>query len=230
MIGAADVFIQNLMPGAFDRMGINLDDLAQAHEKLIICSISGYGSDGDFSQMKAYDLLVQAECGLAGITGSPMKPGVSVCRSGYRGGDDGTSGDHAGALCAGKTGRGRVIELSLFHALSDWMNVPYLQHHYGGREIKRPGLHHPTIAPYGVYPCGDGGMILLSIQNEREWMRLAAEVLGDAGIATDPRFDSNINRVAHRAELDEITSRLLPATDVMLSQPGSTRRGLLLAA
>ena len=205
MIGEADVFIQNLMPGAFDRMGINLDDLAKTHEKLIICSISGYGSDGDFSQMKAYDLLVQAECGLAGITGSPHEAGrvgVSIC--------DIAAGmtAHQAILQAlyarQKSGRGRVIELSLFHALSDWMNVPYLQHHYGGREIRRPGLHHPTIAPYGVYPCGDGGMILLSIQNEREWKRLAADVLEDAGIATDPRFDSNINRVAHRAELDEI--------------------------
>ena len=205
MIGEADVFIQNLMPGAFDRMGINLDDLAKTHEKLIICSISGYGSDGDFSQMKAYDLLVQAECGLAGITGSPHEAGrvgVSIC--------DIAAGmtAHQAILQAlyarQKSGRGRVIELSLFHALSDWMNVPYLQHHYGGREIRRPGLHHPTIAPYGVYPCGDGGMILLSIQNEREWKRLAADVLEDAGIATDPRFDSNINRVAHRAELDAI--------------------------
>ena len=205
MIGAADVFIQNLMPGAFDRMGINIDDLAQAHEKLIICSISGYGSDGDFSQMKAYDLLVQAECGLAGITGSPHEAGrvgVSICD--IAAGMTAHQAIMQALYAREKTGRGRVIELSLFHALSDWMNVPYLQHHYGGREIKRPGLHHPTIAPYGVYPCGDGGMILLSIQNEREWVRLAAEVLGDAGIATDPRFDSNINRVAHRAELDEI--------------------------
>ena len=205
MIGEADVFIQNLMPGAFERMGINLDDLAQAHEKLIICSISGYGSDGDFSQMKAYDLLVQAECGLAGITGSPHEAGrvgVSICD--IAAGMTAHQAIMQALYAREKSGRGRVIELSLFHALSDWMNVPYLQHHYGGREIKRPGLHHPTIAPYGVYPCGDGGMILLSIQNEREWMRLAAEVLEDAGIATDPRFDSNINRVAHRAELDEI--------------------------
>ena len=205
MISEADVFIQNLMPGAFERMGINLDDLAQAHEKLIICSISGYGSEGDFSQMKAYDLLVQAECGLAGITGSPHEAGrvgVSICD--IAAGMTAHQAIMQALYAREKSGRGRVIELSLFHALSDWMNVPYLQHHYGGRAIRRPGLHHPTIAPYGVYPCGDGGMILLSIQNEREWMRLAAEVLDDAGIATDPRFDSNINRVAHRAELDEI--------------------------
>ena len=205
MISEADVFIQNLMPGAFERMGINLNDLAQAHEKLIICSISGYGSEGDFSQMKAYDLLVQAECGLAGITGSPHEAGrvgVSICD--IAAGMTAHQAIMQALYAREKSGRGRVIELSLFHALSDWMNVPYLQHHYGGRAIRRPGLHHPTIAPYGVYPCGDGGMILLSIQNEREWMRLAAEVLNDAGIATDPRFDSNINRVAHRAELDEI--------------------------
>ena len=205
LIGEADVFIQNLMPGAFDRMGIDLDDLAARHEKLILCSISGYGSSGEFSQMKAYDLLVQAECGLAAITGSPQEAGrvgVSICD--IAAGMTAHQAIMQALYARTKTGRGRKIELSLFHALSDWMNVPYLQHHYGGRTIKRPGLHHPTIAPYGVYPCGDGGMILLSIQNEREWRRLAEDVLGDAGLVTDPRFDSNINRVAHRGELDAI--------------------------
>ena len=205
MIAEADIFIQNLMPGAFDRLGLPVAAMRDDNPRLITCSISGYGSDGPWSQMKAYDLLIQAETGLAGITGTPDhagRVGVSIC--------DIAAGmaSHQAILQAlygrVQTGVGRAIEVSLFHALSDWMNVPYVQHLYGGKEIRRPGLHHPSIAPYGVYACGDGGMILLSIQNEREWARLCGEVLGDDAIATDPRFDSNINRVSNRVDLDEI--------------------------
>ena len=173
MLSKADVFIQNLMPGALDRLGVSMADLRQADPRLITCDISGYGASGPFAQMKAYDFLVQAEVGLAQITGAPEEPGrvgVSIC--------DIAAGmtAHAAILQAlvarAKTGEGRAIEVSLFHALADWMNVPYLQHHYGGREIRRPGLHHPTIAPYGAYRCGDDRMLLISIQNEREWLRL----------------------------------------------------------
>ena len=205
ILSRADVFIQNLMPGALERLGVSMDGLRAADPRLITCDISGYGATGPFAQMKAYDFLVQAEVGLAQITGAPEEPGrvgVSIC--------DIAAGmtAHAAILQAlvarAHTGLGRAIELSLFHALADWMNVPYLQHHYGGRHIRRPGLHHPTIAPYGAYCCGDGKMLLISIQNEREWGRLATEVLGDAGIATDPRFDSNNNRVANRDALEEI--------------------------
>ncbi len=205
MLTKADVFIQNLMPGALDRLGVSMEALRAADPRLITCDISGYGASGPFAQMKAYDFLVQAEVGLAQITGAPEEPGrvgVSVC--------DIAAGmtAHAAILQAlvarGRTGEGRAIEVSLFHALADWMNVPYLQHHYGGREIRRPGLHHPTIAPYGAYRCGDEKMLLISIQNEREWVRLCSDVLDQPNLPQDPKFDSNVHRVQNRAALDAI--------------------------
>ena len=205
MLSKADVFIQNLMPGALDRLGVSMADLRQADPRLITCDISGYGASGPFAQMKAYDFLVQAEVGLAQITGAPEEPGrvgVSIC--------DIAAGmtAHAAILQAlvarAKTGDGRAIEVSLFHALADWMNVPYLQHHYGGREIRRPGLHHPTIAPYGAYRCGDDRMLLISIQNEREWLRLCGDVLDQPDLPQNPKFDSNVHRVENRASLDAI--------------------------
>ena len=205
MLSKADVFIQNLMPGALDRLGVSMADLRQADPRLITCDISGYGASGPFAQMKAYDFLVQAEVGLAQITGAPEEPGrvgVSIC--------DIAAGmtAHAAILQAlvarAKTAEGRAIEVSLFHALADWMNVPYLQHHYGGREIRRPGLHHPTIAPYGAYRCGDDRMLLISIQNEREWLRLCDDVLDQPDLPQNPKFDSNVHRVENRASLDAI--------------------------
>ena len=205
MLSKADVFIQNLMPGALDRLGVSMADLRQADRRLITCDISGYGASGPFAQMKAYDFLVQAEVGLAQITGAPEEPGrvgVSIC--------DIAAGmtAHAAILQAlvarAKTGEGGAIEVSLFHALADWMNVPYLQHHYGGREIRRPGLHHPTIAPYGAYRCGDDRMLLISIQNEREWLRLCDDVLDQPDLPQNPKFDSNVHRVENRASLDAI--------------------------
>ena len=205
MLSKADVFIQNLMPGALDRLGVSMADLRQDDPRLITCDISGYGASGPFAQMKAYDFLVQAEVGLAQITGAPEEPGrvgVSIC--------DIAAGmtAHAAILQAlvarAKTGEGRAIEVSLFHALADWMNVPYLQHHYGGREIRRPGLHHPTIAPYGAYRCGDDRMLLISIQNEREWLRLCSDVLDQPDLPQNPKFDSNVHRVENRVSLDAI--------------------------
>ena len=212
MISKADIFIQNLMPGALERLGISTADLRAADPRLITCDISGYGSDGPFQQMKAYDFLVQAEVGLAEITGAPEQPGrvgVSIC--------DIAAGmtAHQAILQAlyarSRSGQGRRIEVSLFHALADWMNVPYIQSHYGGREIRRPGLHHPTIAPYGAYQCGDGRQLLLSIQNEREWQRLCSDVLGQPDLPTNPKFSTNVNRVTNRTELDAILNAVFSA-------------------
>ena len=205
MISKADIFIQNLMPGALERLGISTADLRSTDPRLITCDISGYGSEGPFQKMKAYDFLVQAEVGLAEITGAPEQPGrvgVSIC-------------DIAAGMTAHQAilqalyarscnGKGRGIEVSLFHALADWMNVPYIQSQYGGREIRRPGLHHPTIAPYGAYQCGDGRQLLLSIQNEREWQRLCSDVLEQPELPTNPKFSSNVNRVTNRTDLDAI--------------------------
>jgi crotonobetainyl-CoA:carnitine CoA-transferase CaiB-like acyl-CoA transferase len=212
MIARADVFIQNLAPGVIDRLGLAPEKLRAANERLITCSISGYGDDGPYRDLKAYDLLVQAESGLSSITGNEhgsARVGVSVC--------DIAAGMTAfqailQALFAREhSGRGRHVSVSLYHALSDWMNVPYLQFAYGGKVPERAGLNHPTIAPYGAYPCGDGKSVLISIQNEREWAMLCSDVLGDAAIATDARFSDNTKRVASRAALDAIICKVFAA-------------------
>ncbi len=215
MISKADIFIQNLMPGPLERLGLSSAELRAADPGLITCDISGYGSNGPFQQMKAYDFLVQAEVGLAEITGAPEQPGrvgVSIC--------DIAAGmtAHQAILQAlyarSRTGKGRGIEVSLFHALADWMNVPYIQSQYGGRDIRRPGLHHPTIAPYGAYRCGDGRQLLLSIQNEREWQRLCSDVLQQPDLPENPKFSSNVKRVENRAALDDILNTVFAAHSI----------------
>ena len=207
MIASADVFIQNLAPGAVERMGFGLDELLDRHPSLICCSISGYGREGPYREQKAYDLLVQAESGLCAVNGTehgPARVGVSVCD--IAAGMQSFQAIMQGLFARTRTGRGRIIDVSLYHALADWMNVPYLQTRYGGKPPARVGLRHPTIAPYGAYMCGDGKAVLISIQNEREWVRLAADVLGDASIANDSRFESNNQRVANRDALEEIVA------------------------
>ncbi len=203
MLMKADVFIQNLAPGAAKRAGFDAAELRARNPRLVTCSISGYGEDGPYAHMKAYDLLVQAETGLASVTGRPEGPGrvgVSVCDVG--------AGMYAymailEALYAReREGQGRDIAVSLFDALADWMNVPYLHQVYGGKAPERLGLNHPSIAPYGVYAAGDGGEVVISIQNEREWLRFCAEALGRPGLATDPRFSEGPKRVANRPALD----------------------------
>jgi len=205
ILGRADVFIQNLAPGATARAGFASADLRADFARLITCDISGYGEDGPFRDMKAYDLLVQAESGLANITGTPESPGrvgVSVC--------DIACGMYAhqailqALFARERTGKNRGIQVSLYGAMADWMNVPFLQHHYGGKTPGRPGLNHPTIAPYGAYECSDGKPVLISIQNEREWRSLCGNVLGGVDIATDSRFATNPDRVANRPALDAI--------------------------
>jgi crotonobetainyl-CoA:carnitine CoA-transferase CaiB-like acyl-CoA transferase len=209
LLAQADVFVQNLAPGAIDRLGYAPQDLRAKNPRLITVTISGYGDDGPYASYKAYDLLVQAETGLSSITGNETgsaRVGVSVC--------DIACGmtAHQAVLQAligrSVSGQGRHISVSLFHALADWMNVPYLQYAYGGKEPARNGLSHPTIAPYGAFAGSDGKLVLLSIQNEREWVKFCDGVLKRPDIATDPRFDSNSNRVAHRAELDQIIAEI----------------------
>lgn len=203
IIARADVFIQNLAPGVATRLGFDQIGLRRADPRLITCAISGYGEDGPYADQKAYDLLIQAETGLAAITGTPDGParvGVSV--------SDIAAGmtAHAAILQAlyarERTGAGRHIALSLFQATADWMNVPYLQHHYGGKTPGRHGVRHPSIAPYGAFTCADGKALLISIQNEREWRALCREILGDESIADRPGMEDNSARVANRAEVD----------------------------
>ncbi|WP_420391257.1 CaiB/BaiF CoA transferase family protein [Acuticoccus sp.] len=213
LVADADVLIENLLPGAMARLGLAPADLRERHPRLITCSISGYGEDGPLAHLKAYDLLVQAESGLAAITGAPEGPGrvgVSVCD--IAAGMTALSAILQALYARERTGEGRHIAVSLYHALADWMNVPYLQHVYGGRTPRRSGLAHPSIAPYGAFDCRDGA-ILIAVQNEREWVRLCAEVLGRPDIATDPRFASNPARVANRAAMEAIVASVFAAAD-----------------
>jgi crotonobetainyl-CoA:carnitine CoA-transferase CaiB-like acyl-CoA transferase len=212
MVAQADVFIQNLAPGAVEKLGFGPEKLCAANERLITCSISGYGEEGPYRDLKAYDLLVQAESGLSSITGNEQgaaRVGVSVCD--IAAGMTAFQGILQALFARERTGNGRHIAVSLYHALSDWMNVPYLQFAYGGKMPERAGLNHPTIAPYGAYDCGDGKAVLISIQNEREWISLCNEVLGDAKIAIDQRFTNNSKRVANRPALDAIIRRIFSA-------------------
>jgi itaconate CoA-transferase len=212
IIAKADVFVQNLKPGAIAKLGFPLEKLRRAHPRLVICSISGYGEAGPYAARKAYDMLVQAESGLASITGGPEAParvGVSVC--------DVAAGMNAyeailEALYArAKSGEGAAISISMFDAMADWMAVPLIQYE-GGAEPKRMGLAHTSIAPYGAFPTKDGADILISIQSDREWRVLAEKVLGDAALAADPAFATNVERVKRRAETDARVAAVFGAT------------------
>ena len=203
MLDQADVFIQNLAPGAAERAGFGAGALRARNRRLITVEISGYGTGNAYSGMKAYDLLVQAESGLAGVTGRPEGPGrvgVSVC--------DIACGmaAHAGVLEAliarGITGHGSHVATSLFDGMADWMNVPWLQFAGTGRTPPRLGLAHPSITPYGAFPLADGSQVLISIQNEREWALFCAEVLGDPALQRQPGWESNNARVANREAVD----------------------------
>ena len=214
IVAQADVFIQNLAPGAAERAGFGSAALRARYPRLITCDISGYGEDGPYRDMKAYDLLVQSESGLASITGAPERPGrvgVSVADIAC-----GMSG-HAGILQAlferSRTGLGSAIAVSLFDALADWMTVPLLHFDYGGKAPARVGLNHPSIAPYGGFTLGDGRQVVLSIQNEREWARFCEGVLGQPGLAADERFCSNTARVANRADLEARIAAVFAAMD-----------------
>ena len=202
MISAADVFIQNLAPGAAARLGIGSEALRAADPRLITLDISGYGEEGPYRDMKAYDLLIQAETGLAAITGHPAGPGrvgVSVCD--IAAGMYGYMAVLEALLERAQSGGGKAIQVSLFDALADWMTVPLLHQVYGGRAPGRVGLNHPSIAPYGAYAAADGEVVV-SIQNEREWLRFCSQVLQRPGLAADPRFADPSARVANRAALD----------------------------
>ena len=207
LISKADIFVQNLAPGAITRLGFDPVELRKQNPKLITVSISGYGETGPYSDHKAYDLLVQAESGLSAITGNEAgsaRVGVSVC--------DIASGMTAleavlqALIGRMQTGLGRHISVSMFHSLSDWMNVPYLQYAYGNKLPERNGLSHPTIAPYGAFYGSDGKQVLFSIQNEREWAKFCSNILKMPELPKDPRFNNNTNRVQHREALEALIS------------------------
>ena len=214
MLAQADVFIQNLAPGATERLGIGSEALRREHPRLITCDISGYGDSGPMRDRKAYDLLVQAESGLAAITGTPEGParvGVSVC--------DIATGMHAyeaileALIARSQTGRGTGVKVSLFHSMMDWMNVPWISHAYGGKTPQRIGLAHPSIAPYGIFTCADGTSFLISIQNEPEWRMFCSDVLERPELLEDPRFRTNNDRVDNRAATDAAVQEALGRLD-----------------
>jgi len=212
MIAKADVFIQNLAPGAAERAGFGSDELRSRHPRLITCDISGYGEDGPYRDMKAYDLLVQSETGLAAITGAPEGPGrVGVSVADIACGMNAHTAILQALYQRERTGMGTGIALSLFDSIADWMSVPLMHFEYGGTAPQRVGLNHPSIAPYGAYACGDGRQVVFSIQNEREWKTFCEMVLERPDIAVDPRFDANPRRVAHRPELDDEIARVFGA-------------------
>ncbi|MCR0982551.1 CaiB/BaiF CoA transferase family protein [Roseomonas populi] len=203
MLARADVFIQNLAPGAAARAGFGSAELRAAHDRLITVDVSGYGESGDYAAMKAYDLLVQAESGLASVTGraeGPGRVGVSVC--------DIACGmnAHAAVLEAlierGITGRGKGIAISLFDGMADWMNVPLVYYEGTGREPQRVGLAHPSICPYSAFETADGVPVLISIQNEREWADFCARFLLEPDLPGREGFRSNVERVANRPVVD----------------------------
>lgn len=203
IVATADVFVQNLAPGAAERAGLGSEALRAANPRLITLDISGYGADGPYRDMKAYDLLVQCETGLASVTGSPESPGrvgVSIC--------DIACGmaAHATILEAlyerHSSGVGASLHVSLFDSVADWMTVPLLHREYSGQSPPRVGISHPSIAPYGAYRTGDDREVVIAVQNSREWLLFCGEVLGKPELADDRLYRTNVDRCANRKTMD----------------------------
>jgi len=204
LLERADVFIHNLAPGAMARLGLSASDVRRDQPRLIVCEISGYGSAGPYRDKKAYDLLVQSETGVLSVTGTPDEPAkVGISVADIAAGMYAFSGVLAALLRRDKTGEGSALEVSLFDSLAEWMSYP-VYYAYGGAPPPRSGARHAVIAPYGPYTAGDGKVVYLGLQNEREWERFCAVALGRPEVATDPRFSSNPRRVQHRDALDTL--------------------------
>ncbi|WP_327667704.1 CoA transferase [Streptomyces sp. NBC_00485] len=214
LLAGADVFVQNLAPGAADRLGLGVDALTERHPRLIPCTISGYGTTGPWADRKSYDLLVQCQTGLVSLTGTPdgtARVGISVA--------DIAAGMYAysGVLTAlytrATTGRAHPVEVSLFEPLAEWMGQPANYTRYGGSQPARLGTQHATIAPYGALTTADGKQVLFSVQNEREWATLCANFLGRPELTGDPRFATGTDRVAHRDEVNAIVAERIVRSD-----------------
>ena len=202
LIGRADVFVQNLAPGAAERMGLSASALRATDPRLIVCDVSGYAPDGPMGDRRAYDLLIQCETGLLSVTGSaaePAKAGISVAD--IAGGMFAFSSILAALYTRATTGDGAALSVSLFESLTEWMSQPMYYAMYTGTPPPRTGTSHATIAPYGTFRTAGGGSVQLAVQNDREWRRLCDQVLGRPAVADDPRFATNPARVANRGEL-----------------------------
>jgi itaconate CoA-transferase len=208
LVSHADVYLHNLAPGAMSRLGLGSAALRQQHPRLVICEISGYGASGPYRDKKAYDLLVQSEAGLVSITGTsetPSKVGISVAD--IAAGMYAFSSILAALVRRAATGTGALLDISMFDALAEWMGYPAYYTGYGGTPLPRTGARHAAIAPYGPYATGDGHVVYLGLQNEREWARFCADVLDQPALAGDPRFSSNASRVEHHDEVETIIVR-----------------------
>jgi itaconate CoA-transferase len=205
LIERADVFLQNLAPGAAARLGLSAEALLARFPRLIVCDISGYGDSGPYRDKKAYDLLIQGETGLMSITGTPEVPsktGNSIAD--ISAGMYAYSGILAALLLRGKTGKGTRVEVSMFEALCEWMTFPLYYAHFGGVPYARSGPNHTAIVPYGPFRAGDGKVVIIGIQNEPEWKVFCERVLKQPELAGDPRFNSNSRRVANREVLSSM--------------------------
>nr|ALV86579.1 L-carnitine dehydratase/bile acid-inducible protein [uncultured bacterium 25] len=205
LVAEADVLVQNLAPGAAARMGLGAEALQAKHPRLIVCDISGYGEDGPYRDKKAYDLLIQSEAGFLSVTGTPDDP----CKSGNSIADIAAgmyayTGILAALLQRGKTGKGSHIDVSMLESLAEWMGYPMYYAYEGAPPPPRSAASHATIYPYGPFPAGDGGTVMLGLQNEREWRLFCEKVLLQPGLATDTRFDSNARRNENRDALRAI--------------------------
>lgn len=214
MLGSADVFIQNLLPGALARLGLDSSSLREKFPHLVTCDITGYGEDGPMRNAKAYDLLVQCESGLASVTGTPDGPGrvgVSVC-------DIATGMTAHAAICealVGRdlTGKGSGVSVAMFDVMADWMAVPLLYHDYLGKPTPRVGLNHTVICPYGAYQCKDGELVVITVQHSGEWARFCEHILGDATLASDPRFHDNTARINNKPALESLIKAVFASHD-----------------
>lgn len=202
LVASADVFVQNLAPGAAERLGLGVEQLSESRPGLVVVNLSGYGTAGPRAQRKAYDMLVQAESGLVSITGTPetaTKTGIPTAD--IAAGLYATTSVLSALLRRERTGAGAVVDVSMFDATVEWLGHPMYVQMYAGLQLPRMGLSHAAIAPYDAYPTRDG-QVLIGVQNDRGWELLCRKVLGDDRLADDPRFASNQLRVQHRQELD----------------------------
>ena len=205
----ADVFIQNLAPGAAERLGLGADKLRERNPRLVVCSVSGYGESGPYRDKKAYDLLVQCEAGLVSVTGTPETPSkAGISAADIAAGMYSFTGILTALYNRERTGEGAFFEVSMLEALGEWMGYPAYYTDYGGEQPPRTGSRHAAISPYGPFPAGDGATVFLGLQNEREWVKFCEQVLERPDLAGDQRFDSNSKRVENNEALEAEISKV----------------------
>lgn len=227
LLGEADVLVSNLAPGALGRLGLDTAELAERYPRLVVVDISGYGVGGPLDHRRAYDLLVQAEggaCSITGMPGAPAKSGIPIA-------DIGTalyalSGILTGLYDRDRTGRGTVVTLAMLDVVAEMMGFALNQVLHGGTAPAPVGMGSPMVAPYGAYPTRDGQTVVLGTTSDREWRRLAGELLDRADLATDPRYAHNRDRVTRRAELDAVISEWCARFDLAEIQRRADRAGI----